>query len=66
MYRRYEDPTELEEELKELEAEYKKIPLTPENENRLISLSESIAELKDRIRFAWDDDEYDTSDADAE
>lgn len=49
MYRRYEDPYKLEEQLAELHAD------NPDN----IDLAIEIAELKDRINFAWQDDEYD-------
>lgn len=57
MYRSYENPYNLEQQLKELEAEYNSIPFNSDNEDRLISLGESIAELKERINFAWQDDE---------
>lgn len=56
MYRSYENPYSLEDQLKELEAEYNSIPFNSDNEDRLISLGESIAELKERINFAWQDD----------
>ena len=52
MYRQYENPYELEKELAELEAELKKNP-TDED------LAFSVYELKERINFAWQDDEYD-------
>ncbi len=60
MYRQYENPGALEERLKELELEYSKAVENGADEDRLISLSEDIAELKDRINHAWQDDEYDS------
>lgn len=60
MYRQYENPGALEERLKELEQEYRKAVENGADEDRLISLSEDIAELKDRINHAWQDDEYDS------
>ena len=56
MYRQYENPYKLEEQLKELKEEYNNTT----DEDRLISLSESIAELEERVNFAWQDDEYDS------
>lgn len=60
MYRQYENPHELEDRLKELEKEYTKAVGENADEDRLIALSEDIAELKDRINCAWQDDEYDS------
>lgn len=54
MYRNYEDPYALEEMLKEAE---ERLAQDPHNEG----LQEDIAELRDRVRFAWDDDEYDSN-----
>lgn len=55
MYRSYEDPYKLEKQLAELKERYAQTT----DENEQISLAESIAELKDRINFAWQDDEED-------
>lgn len=55
MYRQYENPYSLENQLKELEEEYK----NETDEDRLINLAEEIAKLKERINFAWQDDEED-------
>ena len=52
MFRQYEDPYKLEQELEELEQEYAQ---NPDN----VDLYLAIAELKDRINFAWQDNEYD-------
>ena len=51
MYRQYENPYRLEERLAELQAE---LAEHPDNEDIAIE----IAEVKDRINFAWQDDEY--------
>ena len=56
MYRQYENPWSLEDQLKELQA---RIANTTD-EDELIALSEQEAELRDRINFAWQDDEYDS------
>lgn len=51
MYRAYEDPYGLEEQLQELEEIY------ADNRDD-IDLYQGICELKDRINFAWQDNEY--------
>lgn len=61
MYRRYEDPFALECQLEELRADYEyakmqfELGFGPEPNHEEFCLA--IEELKDRIRFAWDDDE---------
>ena len=52
MYRQYENPFSLEDRLKETT---KRLSEDPEN----IDLALEVEELKDRVRFAWDDDEAD-------
>lgn len=54
MYRRYEDPRKLEKQLAKLKRQYKK---TQDADERMY-LAEEIAELKDRVNFAWQDEEY--------
>lgn len=56
MYRQYEDPHELEDQLEELLARRAK----ETDEDALIDLDIEIAELRERINFAWQDDEYDS------
>lgn len=51
MYRQYEDPYTLERQLEELEEQYAQNPDD-------VDLYLAIAELKDRINFAWQDNEY--------
>ena len=60
MYRQYENPYELENQLDKLKKEYEKAVKENADEDTLINLAENIAELKDRINFAWQDDEYDS------
>ena len=59
MYRSYEDPFKLEKQLEEL----KQRQAEATDEDELMWLAEEIAELKDRINFAWQDDEYDEEEA---
>ena len=54
MYRRYEDPRKLEKQLKKLKRRYKQT----QDEDEKMYLAEEIAELTDRINFAWQDEEY--------
>ena len=49
MYRRYEDPHTLEEMLADAEQRLSEDPM---NEG----LAEEVAELRDRVNFAWQDD----------
>ena len=60
MYRQYENPYDLENQLDELKKEYEKAIEENADEDTLINLAENIAELKERINFAWQDDEYDS------
>ena len=59
MYRQYENPYELNKYLCELEAEFDTRFENGESLEDLINLAEDIATLKERINFAWQDDEYD-------
>ena len=52
MYRQYENPNALEERLEEAK---RRLAENPYDED----LANEVAELKDRINFAWQDDEYD-------
>ena len=54
MYRQYEDPRKLEEELKEAKERLN----DPDYEADEYDY-ERIAELEERINFAWQDEEYD-------
>ena len=59
MYRNYENPYELNKYLCELEAEFDTRFENGESLEDLIDLAEDIATLKERINFAWQDQEYD-------
>ena len=59
MYRQYEDPYQLEDQLAELKEEYCKAVEKGVDENVLINLHMDINELEERINFAWQDQEYD-------
>ena len=50
MYRQYENPFSLEDELKDAK---RRLAKDPEN----IDLALEVHELEDRVRFAWDDNE---------
>lgn len=52
MYRQYENPYKLKQQLVEAE---KRLAENPDDGD----LYNEVAELKDRINFAWQDDEYD-------
>lgn len=52
MYRQYENPKTLEERLEEAQ---KRLAENPYDED----LANEVAELKERVNFAWQDDEYD-------
>ena len=59
MYRQYENPYKLQEQLKELKEEYLNAVEQNADENILADIEYDIAELKERINFAWQDEEYD-------
>lgn len=60
MYRQYEDPWMLEDRLEDAK---RRLEIAededPDNDDRIIDLLEEIEELKERINFAWQDQEYD-------
>jgi hypothetical protein len=60
MYRQYEDPVELQKQLDELRNEYRIAVENAVDENILVKLACYIAELEERVNFAWQDDEYDS------
>ena len=53
MYRQYEDPYKLEKQLAELKEQRANA-----TDDELMYLAEEIAELEERVNFAWQDDEY--------
>ncbi len=58
MYRQYENPYVLEKQLEKLKAEYCTAVNNDADEETLSSLQMNIAELEERINFAWQDDEH--------
>lgn len=60
MYRRYEDPGKVQ---KMLEAAEERLARAkeedPENIDLIIDLDNEVESLKERVNFAWQDDEYD-------
>ena len=52
MYRQYENPWKLEDQLAEAK---QRLAENPYDED----LANEVAELKERVNFAWQDDEYD-------
>ena len=59
MYRQYENPFVLQDRLAELQTELEERKKTEDFEN-LIDLMCEIEDLKQRINFAWQDDEFDS------
>lgn len=57
MYRRYEDIGTLNEMLKEAKKRYES--MSNDDVDALVDAYLEVADLEDRIRFAWDDEEYD-------
>lgn len=66
MYRRYENPYDLEKQLEAVQFEYDMMVTEGADIETLISVQEEIYELKERINFAWQDDEYDSLHVDYE
>ena len=58
MYRPYEDPYQIEHQIESLEISMQEA-IDMDDEDLQISIAEELAELKDRLNFAWQDDEYD-------
>jgi hypothetical protein len=56
MYRRYEDPRKLEKKLTKLKKQLKEAYALGADVYELQDLEMEIAELKDRINFAWQDE----------
>ena len=58
VYRRYEDPYKLERLLYDAKKDYENaLACEPENTDLLVSIAEDVAELEERLNFAWQDDE---------
>lgn len=59
MYRSYENPFKLEEQLREAREEYNRRKAAGESAYDMVELAMEINELEERVNFAWQDDEYD-------
>ena len=59
VYRRYENPWNVQEMLRKAGERYEKAIAEGADDERLFDLHEDVEELKDRLRFAWADQEYD-------
>lgn len=56
--RRYENPLAIEEELEVKRAQYNKLTADfDDHEDELVDLGQDIADLEERLNFAWQDDE---------
>ena len=58
MYRRYENPFKLEDRLNEAKKALEERIAEGADMDSLIDYYEDIYDLEERIRFAWDDDEF--------
>lgn len=58
MYRQYEDPYQIERLIERAEIDMQEA-IAMGDEDAQISIAEELAELNDRLNFAWQDDEYD-------
>lgn len=56
MYRQYEDPYEIERLIEQAEIEMQEA-VAMGDESRQMFIAEELAELHDRLNFAWQDDE---------
>lgn len=63
MNRQYEDPHKVEQMLDEAQRELEIAKRDDDNIDRIIDLHNWVEELKERINFAWQDDEYDEMEA---
>lgn len=59
MYRHYENPYKLEEMLESAERTLQELKEEGADDDALIDAYLWVEELKDRINFAWQDEEYD-------
>lgn len=59
MYRQHENPWELENQLAEAKAIYRRAREEEADEDTLMNLAIRVHELEERVNFAWQDDEFD-------
>ena len=64
MFRQYEDPYKVQKMLAQAEADFEAAKQEdPENVDLLIDLANEVESLRERLNFAWQDDEYDEMNA---
>ena len=62
MYRQYENPRLLQAQLDNLQAEFDDITASGKVDDDIYQYyHDTIAELRDRINYAWQDEEYDAA-----
>ena len=60
MYRQYENPVTVQEMLEQAQRQYEQAKQEdPENIDLLIDLANEVESLRERVNFAWQDEEYD-------
>ena len=59
MYRQYEDPYKVQKLLEDAERELEEAKARGDDVERLIDLYNEVESLRERVNFAWQDDEYD-------
>lgn len=63
MFRQYEDPYKVEQMLKDAERELSDAKARGDDVEALIDLANEVESLRERVNFAWQDDEYDEMNA---
>ena len=64
MYRQYENPYKVQKMLEEAERQYSDAKARGDDVESLIDLALEVESLRDRVNFAWQDEEYDEMNAD--
>ena len=63
MYRQYEDPYKVQKMLEAAERELSEAKARGDDIESLIDLDNEVESLRERLNFAWQDDEYDEMNA---
>ena len=63
MYRQYEDPRKAQKMLEDTERELAEAKERGDDIDRLIDIYNEVESLRERVNFAWQDDEYDEMNA---
>ena len=59
MYRQYENPYKVQKQLEEAERELSDARASGDDIDSLIDLYNEVESLRERVNFAWQDEEYD-------